>query len=165
HGTRTGRTALLLSYGAAGSAPEVSLPVGLGLDAELRPHPARPRATLGERFGPPVPVAERPPGVSLAEAAGGYGALLAEDPWLDSRPVTLDGVIPVRGPDGWQLAEPSTDTALPLPRSFTSTSGLWRLLAASGGRPVRVFGECGHRGFQPLAVWEPDADAPPLALR
>ncbi|MFJ4696759.1 MULTISPECIES: SWIM zinc finger family protein [unclassified Streptomyces] len=156
HGTRTGRTALLLSYGAAGAAPEVSLPVGLGLDAELRFHPARPRATLGERFGPVVPVAGRPRGLPLAEAAERYGALLAEDPWLDSWPVTLDGVIPVRGPDGWQLAEPSTGTALPLPRSFTSTSGLWRLLATSGGRPLRVFGECGHRGFQPLAAWEPD---------
>ncbi|EFG65196.1 conserved hypothetical protein [Streptomyces sp. SPB074] len=168
HGTRSGRTALLLSYGAAGSAPEVSLPVGLGLDAELLPHPARPRATLGERFGPVVPVADRPRGTTLAEAADRYGALLAEDPWRDSCPVTLDAVVPVRGQDGWQLAEPATGTALPLPRAFTSASGLSRLLAASGGRPLRVFGECGHRGFQPLAAWEAagtETPAPLLALR
>ncbi|MEU8934496.1 SWIM zinc finger family protein, partial [Streptomyces sp. NPDC048409] len=39
HGAGSGRTALLLSYGAAGRAPELALPVGLALDAELSAYP------------------------------------------------------------------------------------------------------------------------------
>ncbi|MEU9974909.1 SWIM zinc finger family protein, partial [Streptomyces sp. NPDC051014] len=39
HGAGSGRTALLLSYGAAGRAPELALPVGLALDAELSGYP------------------------------------------------------------------------------------------------------------------------------
>ena len=35
HGTESGRTSLLLSYGAAGRAPELALPMGLALDAEV----------------------------------------------------------------------------------------------------------------------------------
>ncbi len=27
------------------------------------------------------------------------------------------------------------------------------MVALSGGRPVKVFGECGHRGFTPLTAW------------
>ncbi len=46
YGTETGRTALLLSYGAAGRAPELTLPVGLSLDAELSTYPG---AAGGER--------------------------------------------------------------------------------------------------------------------
>ncbi|MDX2766332.1 SWIM zinc finger family protein, partial [Streptomyces europaeiscabiei] len=37
--------------------------------------------------------------------------------------------------------------------SARSRPGLWRLMALSGGTPVTVFGECGHRGFTPLTAW------------
>ncbi|GAA4952889.1 hypothetical protein GCM10023238_19060 [Streptomyces heliomycini] len=64
YGTDSGRTALLLSYGAAGRAPELALPVGLALDAELSAYPGagQPRMALGERFAPPAPTDARPPG-------------------------------------------------------------------------------------------------------
>ncbi|WP_086760069.1 SWIM zinc finger family protein, partial [Streptomyces griseiscabiei] len=39
YGTGSGRTALLLSYGAAGRAPELSLPVGLAFEAEVSAYP------------------------------------------------------------------------------------------------------------------------------
>lgn len=56
HGTECGRTALLLSYGAAGRAPALSLPVGLALDAELTAHPGagQLRTDLGEQFAAPA---------------------------------------------------------------------------------------------------------------
>ncbi|MEU8970970.1 SWIM zinc finger family protein [Streptomyces monashensis] len=160
HGAGSGDTRLLLSYGAAGRAPELSLPVGLALDAELSGHPGagRARASLGERHAPPAPAAFRPPGVSTADAADRYGAALRDDPWLDSVPVTLERVIPVPDGDTWQLADADTDTALPLPRTARSRPGLWRLTALSGGAPVTVFGECGHRGFTPLTAWAAGAD-------
>ncbi|MFD7705017.1 SWIM zinc finger family protein [Streptomyces caelestis] len=155
YGTDSGRTALLLSYGAAGRAPELALPVGLVLDAELSAYPGagQPRMALGERFAPPAPTDARPPGTTTARAAARYGEALRDDPWLDSVPVTLDRVIPAPGGDGWQLADADEDAALPLTSAARSRPGLWRLVALSGGAPVRVFGECGHQGFTPLAAW------------
>ncbi|MBQ1090179.1 SWIM zinc finger family protein [Streptomyces sp. B93] len=155
HGADSGRTALLLSYGAAGRAPELALPVGLALDAEVASFPGagQVRASLGEQFAPPAPAAIRPPGLSTSEAAARYGEALRGDPWLDSVPVTLDRVIPTPDGDSWQLADAEADTALPLTPSALSRPGLWRLVALSGGAPVKVFGECGHRGFTPLTAW------------
>ncbi|MET8942214.1 SWIM zinc finger family protein [Streptomyces sp. NPDC004542] len=155
YGAESGRTALLLSYGAAGRAPEPALPVGLALDAEVSayPGPGQPRVALGERFAPPAPVAVRPPGLTTAEAAARYGEALREDPWLDAVPVTLDRVVPAQAGDSWQLADADADSALPLTPAARSRPGLWRLVALSGGAPVTVFGECGHRGFTPLTAW------------
>ncbi|MER6155023.1 SWIM zinc finger family protein [Streptomyces sp. NPDC001868] len=155
HGTESGRTALLLSYGAAGRAPELSLPVGLAFEAEVSAYPGagQLRAALGERFTAPEPTAVRPPGITPSEAAARYGAALRDDPWLDSFPVTLSRVIPTPDGDSWQLADADSDLALPLAPSTRFRPGLWRLIALSGGTPVTVFGECGHRGFTPLTAW------------
>ncbi|MEU2062269.1 SWIM zinc finger family protein [Streptomyces sp. NPDC013455] len=165
HGAATGETRLVLSYGAAGRAPELSLPVGLALEAELTAYPGagRTRAALGERFDAPAPAAFRPPGVTTEDAAARYGEALRDDPWLESVPVTLDRVVPIPDGDRWQLADAATDTALPLSRTARSRPGLWRLVALSGGAPVTVFGECGHRGFTPLTAWpEGTGEAVPL---
>jgi hypothetical protein len=155
HGATSGRTALVLSYGAAGRAPEHALPVGLALDAEVSAYPGagQRRASLGEQFAPPAPTSIRPPGVTTSEAAARYGAALRDDPWLDSVPVTLDDVVPTPDGDSWQLADAEGNTALPLTPAAASRPGLWRLVALSGGTPVKVFGECGHRGFIPLTAW------------
>ncbi|MFS4108040.1 SWIM zinc finger family protein [Streptomyces sp. PD-S100-1] len=155
HGADSGRTALLLSYGAAGRAPEPALPVGLALDAEVAAYPGagQPRAALGERFAPPAPTGARPPGVTPAQAVARYGEALREDPWLESVPVTLREVIPVPDGDSWQLADAGSGSALPLTAAARTRPGLWRLVALSGGAPVTVFGECGHRGFTPLTAW------------
>lgn len=165
HGTDSGRTALLLSYGAAGRAPELALPVGLELEAEVSAYPGtgQVRAALGEQFAPPAPTATRPPGVTTGQAATRYGEALRDDPWLDSVPVTLDRVIPAPDGDSWQLVDAEGDAALPLTASARSRPGLWRLVALSGGAPVKVFGECGHRGFTPLTAWPEGAgEAVPL---
>ncbi|MEU6554034.1 SWIM zinc finger family protein [Streptomyces sp. NPDC046915] len=155
YGAESGRTALLLSYGAAGRPPELALPVGLALDAEVSAYPGagQPRAALGERFAAPAPAAIRPPGLTTAESAARYGEALRADPWLDAVPVTLDRVVPAPAGDSWQLVDAGTDSALPLTPTARSRPGLWRLVALSGGAPVKVFGECGHRGFTPLTAW------------
>ncbi|MFF7383436.1 SWIM zinc finger family protein [Streptomyces griseoluteus] len=167
HGADSGRTRLLLSFGAAGRAPELSLPVGLSLDADLSDHPGagQVRATLGERHAPAAPAASRPPGTSTAQALTSYGHALREDPWLDSVPVTLDAVVPVPEDTSgsWRLADAASDTALPLTPSFLARPGLWRLVALAGGAPLTVFGECGHRGFTPLTAW-PEGTAAPVSL-
>lgn len=155
YGRRTGRTALLLSFGAAGRAPQLALPPGLMIDAEIVPHAGagQLRAELREQFGAPVPIEAPPPGGSTEDALAAYGTALGDDPWLDSWPVTLTDVIPVPSDDGWQLADARRPQALPIAPTAPSRAGLWRLVALSGGGPVTVFGECGHRGFAPLAAW------------
>ncbi|WP_053161164.1 hypothetical protein [Streptomyces caatingaensis] len=156
HGRETGRTALLLSYGGGGRAPELSLDVGLGLDADLLFHPAaRPlRATLAARHAAPVRRSAPPPGGDTAAALRAYGEALRDDPWLDSWPVVLRDVVPVPDPRlGWQLADARGDSAISVDARCDDRRGLWQLAAVSGGGPVTVFGECGHRGFLPLAVW------------
>ncbi|MFF6949893.1 SWIM zinc finger family protein [Streptomyces iakyrus] len=165
HGAASHRTVLLLSYGAAGRAPELALPVGLSLEAEVSAYPGagQPRVALGEQFTVPVPAAIRPPGMTTAQAAARYGDALREDPWLESVPVTLDRVVPTPDGDSWQLADADGDAALPLTAAARSRPGLWRLVALSGGAPVRVFGECGHQGFTPLTAW-PEGPGDAVAL-
>lgn len=155
YGRESGRTALLLSFGAAGRSPGPALPVGVTLDAELTPYPGsgQLRAELGRQFGTPVPTATPPPGVTAAGAVAAYGRALGDDPWLDSWPVTLHDVIPVPSEDGWQLADAEGDSGLPVAPAALSRPALWKLVALSGGGPLTVFGECGHRGFDPLAAW------------
>ncbi|MEU6315654.1 SWIM zinc finger family protein [Streptomyces sp. NPDC047014] len=157
-----GRPALVLDFGPPGRPPALALPVGLVLEAELRfrPGSAGLRADLGERSVAAVPCAQVPAGVGTGAALAAYGAALREDPWLESWPVVLGPVIPIPGELGWQLADAEGDTALPVPLTGTgarSRGGLWQLAALSGGGPVTVFGECGHRGFTPLTAWQPDS--------
>ncbi|MEV5684101.1 SWIM zinc finger family protein [Streptomyces sp. NPDC052164] len=155
YGRESGRTALLLSFGAAGRSPGQALPVGVTLDAELTPYPGagQLRAELGRQFGTPVPGGTPPPGAGTAAALAAYGDALRDDPWLDARPVTLREVIPVPSGDGWQLADAHAESAVPVAPAALSRPGLWKLVALSGGGPVNVFGEIGHRGFDPFAAW------------
>ncbi|MFJ8868167.1 hypothetical protein ACIRD6_20675 [Streptomyces sp. NPDC102473] len=159
YGEESGRTALLLSYGAPGRAPARTLPVGTVIDAEVTPYPGGGglRAELGRQFGDPVVTAAPPHGGSTADALGAYGRALRNDPWLDAWPATLRDVIPAPSGDGWQLIGAADGSALPITPPALSRPGLWKLVALSGGSPLTVFGECGHRGFDPLAAWCPEA--------
>ncbi|MFJ5674414.1 SWIM zinc finger family protein [Streptomyces sp. NPDC093097] len=157
-GERTGRMALHLSFGGSHRPLDVSLPPGLLLDAELAYYPgARPlRVALGERHSPAVP-GPVPSGCGIEAALAAYGHALRDDPWLDAWPVVLTDVVPLPARDGagWQLADVDGESALPLDPRCLGRTALWQLAAISGGGPLTVFGECGHRGFLPLTVWDP----------
>ncbi|MEV6676051.1 SWIM zinc finger family protein [Streptomyces erythrochromogenes] len=164
-GLAGGRPALVLDFGPPGRPPGLALPVGLVLEAEMRfrPGSAGLRADLGERFAAAAPCTEVPAGVGTQEALEAYGAALRDDPWLESWPVVLGPVVPIPGELGWQLADAEGTSALPVPLTGAgsrSRGGLWQLAALSGGGPVTVFGECGHRGFTPLTAWQPDSSEP-----
>ncbi|MFE2554307.1 SWIM zinc finger family protein [Streptomyces sp. NPDC059355] len=161
-GLGSGRPALVLDFGPPGRPPALALPVGLVLEAEarFRPGTAGLRADLGERSAAAAP-GRAPAGVCTGAALEAYGAALREDPWLDAWPVVLGPVIPIPGELGWQLADAEGTSALPVtPVGGGSRSGLWQLAALSGGGPVTVFGECGHRGFTPLTAWHPGCPEP-----
>lgn len=98
-----------------------------------------------------------PPGGGIDAALAAYGDALRDDPWLDSWPVVLSEVTPIPSRDGtgWQLADADGESALPLDPRCVGRTSLWQLVALSGGAPITVFGECGHRGFLPLTAWDP----------
>ncbi|MFJ6478645.1 MULTISPECIES: SWIM zinc finger family protein [unclassified Streptomyces] len=164
HGLAGGRPALVLDFGPPGRPPGLALPVGRVLEAEVhfRPGSAGLRADLGERFAAAAPCAGVPAGVSTGAALEAYGEALRQDPWLESWPVVLGPVVPIPGELGWQLADAEGTSALPVPLTGggRSRGGLWQLAALSGGGPVTVFGECGHRGFTPLTAWQPGSTEP-----
>lgn len=176
-GLASGRPALVLDFGPPGRPPGLSLPVGLVLEAEarFRPGSAGLRADLGERFAAAAPCRTAPTGVSTGAALEAYGAALREDPWLESWPVVLGPVVPIpggrqggrqgeqQGAAAWQLADAEGTSALPVPLTGAGSrpgAGLWQLAALSGGGPLTVFGECGHRGFTPLTAWQPGSSEP-----
>ncbi|MFI6153469.1 SWIM zinc finger family protein [Kitasatospora sp. NPDC051170] len=162
-GAKTGRPALLLAFGRPGQAPDLALPTGHLLEAELAYHPgAHPlRAALGTRYGAPEPgPAAAPDGLTVAEAVAGYGTAVADDPWLESRPTVLAEVVPVRTPDGWYLTD--GHHTVPVRAGAVPEAALWRLAAVSIGRPLTVFGEYGHQGFAPVTAWA--ADQRPVGL-
>ncbi|WP_438292168.1 SWIM zinc finger family protein [Streptomyces sp. HUAS TT7] len=158
YGRESGRSALILDFGAAGRAPGTALPVGLTMNADLTPYPGagQLRAALGERYTTPSEPDGPPPGVTATEAVGRYGRALLNDPWLDTYPVTLTGAIPTPPTNSdthWQLTDTEEELALPITPGAAARPALWKLMALSGGAPITIFGECGHRGFTPLAAW------------
>ncbi|MEU9603131.1 SWIM zinc finger family protein [Streptomyces sp. NPDC048057] len=170
YGQGSGRFALLLSYGAAGRAPQLALPVGAAVEAELVPYggAGQLRAELREGSWAPAPVEGPPRGGPVAAALDAYGRALAGDPWLGSWPVTLTDVVPVPvstpDGDGWQLADARGHSALPLTPVALTRPGLWKLVALSGGGPVTVFAECGQAGVTPLAAWSAATGAETVPL-
>jgi hypothetical protein len=162
-GRRTGRAALILSFAPPGQALDASLVTGTTIDADLAFYPgasplralvatrhrtaaptAVPGSTGSVADGGPMVAGDRvPPGVTPDEAMEEIAAVLAGDPWADSWPIVLAGVVPEEGSLG----------GFPLhPRS----GDIWRLLAVSGGRPVTVAAEWTPRGIRPLTTWDED---------
>ena len=161
YGRESGRTALLLSFGAVGRAPELALPVGVTIDAELTPYPG------GGRSGPSWGGSSRTPGAGTGHTRRRAARPRPRSPRTGRRCGTIPGwtpgrspcadVIPVPSGGGWQLADAEGESALPLAPAALSRPGLWKLVALSGGGPVTVFGELGHRGFDPFAAWDTGA--------
>ncbi|MEV4574110.1 SWIM zinc finger family protein [Nonomuraea jabiensis] len=87
-----------------------------------------------------------PPGVSPEQALDEVAGVLGEDPWTESWPLVLTGVVPGRDTIG----------GLPLHRAARDP---WRLIAVSGGRPVTVAVEWTPRGLRPLTTWDDEGTA------
>ncbi|MFC5906931.1 SWIM zinc finger family protein [Streptacidiphilus monticola] len=154
HGSATGRIALLLSFGRPGVAPDLALPTGLHLEADLAYHPAaRPlRAVLGERYGAPSTPPAPPPGASVDEAHAAWAEALADDPWLDSWPVVLQGVTPVAASGRWHVTDATGSVPL--------LGSPWLPAAVSAGEPLTLFGEFGPDGFTAVTAWHPQSAYP-----
>lgn len=145
-GRETGRPALVLTFTPAGQPLDASLVTGTTIDADLAFYPgAAPlRALVAHRHHEEaVTEPGPPPGTSVDDALAEVAEAIRADPWTESWPVVLTGVVP--GED--ELA------GFPL---LASWRAVWRLLAVSGGRPVTVAAEWTPRGLRPLTTWDED---------
>lgn len=156
-GHTTRRWAVVLDFAHGTARFTTAAPtVGTVIDADLHFYPgAAPlRALLGAQHAPPE-AAGPPPGTDLDTALDDYAAALAADPWVRTRPVLLDAVVPVTGEDGWFLVD-GRGRALPL---GGDPDARWRLLAVAGGAPVTVCGDWDGRAVTAVAVFIDDEDA------
>ncbi|MFB9203136.1 SWIM zinc finger family protein [Nonomuraea spiralis] len=148
-GRATGRAALVLSFAPVGQPLDASLVTGATIDADLAFYPgAAPlRALVAVRHATGPETRPGPPaGVPVEEALDEVARVLAEDPWTESWPLVLGGVVPDRASIG----------GLPLhPRARDP----WRLIAVSGGHPVTVAAEWTPQGLRPLTTYDDEGTA------
>ena len=164
YGGESGRSPLILSFGAAGRAPELALPVGLVLDAELAFHPAAVplRAALGARYGTAAARGRPRRGTTVGAALDSYGTALADDPWLDAWPVVLCRRRPHtrrRRAGNWPTPTARTRSPSPPParRPLAPRRGLRR-------PPRHRLRRMGPTGLRALAVWREGDTADPIPL-
>ena len=147
----TGKPAVIFQYAYANQPLEISLVTGRTLEAEMAFFPsATPsrgliKKALGEHpFRVPSGL------VSIDAMLADYAVLLSMNPWVDRRPYLLGQVIPAFRNGVWQLQD-SAESPGVLSLNIKGKQG-WRLLAASGGHPVSLFGEWNGVQFAPLSV-------------
>lgn len=167
-----GRIAMLLAFAPAGQAFGIALPAGAVLAAELAfaPDAVPLRAVLVEHTvlnqdaavdQDAVSVLGGPQGGTLDEAAAGFAAALAADPWVTAVPVVLDSAVPLVGakPEAWQIIDAKGGSRVPL---LADADGMdptraeqlrQTLLACSGGHPAPVFGLYRPAGLTPITIW------------
>jgi hypothetical protein len=146
-GRDTQRPALVLSFaGAPQQSLDSSLVPGeeVRADAHFYPGADGLRVLIGERYGESQRITAISGKLTMAEAARSWADALAANPWLDSWPMLLTGVVPVRHDDEWTLV---ADGTVPL-----LGADPWPLLAVSGGHPVDVLAEWSATGVRVISV-------------
>ncbi len=171
-GRTTGQPALLLDFSHVRQPiAEVSIPPGAEIDADLSffssAFPLR--ALVKARHGAPSAIAEIGGFSRIADALAAHAGAIAKNPWLETFPIVLLGVVPVFRDEQW-IVRDAECRALPISPRF---EGGWSLLAASGGRPISIAGEYDGACFLPLstvidgrfrAIVGPEAEARATAL-
>jgi hypothetical protein len=148
-GEQTSHYAVLLDFAYGKQGFEAQWVVGSVLSGELVYYPGQPplralfRTSSPSRTPYTAPDAY-PDFVQLGQA---YSHALAASPWLESFPAELAAVLPVAGAEQAYLLDGDR-------RQLVAVLGpaFWRLLALSGGTPLRVFGAYDGEVFKPLSA-------------
>jgi hypothetical protein len=147
-GLRTRRTAIIIQFSPSQSAlPWVATP-GTSQEMELRFWPGAfpQRARIDARQGEAHPLEVRLPGhATIEDFFTTVAEILATNPWIERFLCLLHDIIPIPAESGPWMLRDSVGSALPL-RGPTA----WTLLAASGGRPVDLWGEWDGRAVKVL---------------
>lgn len=149
HGSRTNRTALILTFAYGNQAPFSGLIPGPSFEGELVFMPGRSglralvkvRSEATQRF-------EGFPGESIAHQLSAWAEKLSEFPWLERFPLTLSAVVPGTIRDSWFLVD-TAKKQVPLHPRFQE---VWKLAALSGGHPIGVCGEWDGTALMPISA-------------
>ncbi len=150
-GENTGETALLLDFVFGGAGFENHWKIGEFFEGELVFYPSvfPQRAILKSKEGVPL---ERPVingFLTIEKFEKAVSAIIAKNPWASNLPAFLEKVIPVYKDENWFLAD-KTGAAIPMKNKELMG---WKMLAISGGEPIKVFGEWRDGTLSPMS-WE-----------
>ena len=142
-----GRYALVLSFAATGESFDTTLLPGTEADLELAFYPDTLRALVvtGQDGAPAL----APAGGTVTDLLSSWARALSRDPWLDSWPAVLAGVVPARSPV--PSVCDAAGAAVPL---HPAGADCWPLFAMSAGHPLTLAGEWTPRGLLPLTAWD-----------
>jgi len=85
-------------------------------------------------------------------AIASYSQAIAQNPWLERFPLTLQQVTPIHQEGKWFVRD-RNDNLLPISSRFERG---WTILALSGGHPIALFGEWNGNNIYPLSIWVED---------
>jgi hypothetical protein len=150
YGRKSQRYALILQFYVNGQVPEVNLLAGSGVDAELVFFKgANPLRAL---FKEQISVTSNPAieGIKNWKEISVYTSQVhATNPWINKLPVIIENVVPVKANDRWILRDENGDGVM-IHRGFQNS---WKLMAISGGKPLRIFAVGRENNFEPLGAW------------
>ena len=151
HGTNTRQFALVLEFAVGAQPLPVTYTVGQVLDATLVFFDGEPaiRALEKARHGSEPRRVALPGGADVLALQSTFAAMLAGNPYLERLPFVLDGVRPQLAADGRLLLRDEAGRSVPI---AASCKHQWELIALSGGRAMRLFGEWNGRSFDPYCV-------------
>jgi hypothetical protein len=150
-GIESQKNVLLLQFAFGRENFAINLPPGIAVEAEMvffpSAYPLRAlmktrkelSATFNESFG----------FQSVLEVFEAFGAALSRNPWLEQLPVAVNSVTPLLQNGQWLVVD-KEGKALKLSTRFAKG---WELLALSGGRALKIFGEWNGETFYPLSLW------------
>lgn len=157
-GRNSQRMALLLDFAYAGKAFEHSWSVGAEVAATLAFYPGTdPLRAILVDTAPATARAAPTGGAAMEQPWHVLAARMAANPWAMGWPLCLEPVVLQYGTTAqpwflrWQ--DRAQDRAIVL---CMESDDAWRLLALSGGMPLRVFGEWDGECLRPLTAWFAD---------
>lgn len=150
YGSQSGRFALVLQFYVRGQIPEMNIVPGSWLQAELcffkGAHPQR--ALIKQQQI--IKKNDEVPGLkSWNDVLQSTSEVMALNPFYENFPVVIDHVVPMSASNQWWLKD-QTGAGVAIAAHFSFP---WKLLALSGGAPVKLFALGKETEFIPLGVW------------
>lgn len=149
-GGKTNKWAMVLSFAYGAQPLDVSLRPGTYILAELAYFPGTTplRALVKKRDGEPLAGPLSEVYTTADDALMDYARAKAKNPWLEVYPFAIENMTPVMVNDTFCLR----DATGYLIKTGSGRMNKLRLLAVSGGKPIRVFGEWDGERLKPLSV-------------
>jgi len=150
YGRKSQRYALILQFYVNGQVPEVNLLAGSCVDAELvffkgaNPLRALIKEQISVTSNPAIEGLKNWKEISLY-----VSQIHATNPWINKLPVIIENVVPVKTNNRWILRDENGDGVM-IHHGFQNS---WKLMAISGGKPLRIFAVGRENNFEPLGAW------------